>query len=396
MTAYRTRAGWTDDNDPMADGEPAAENKTGADLVRDAIETERARGTVEAFFRQAAPRRPIDVLHELRERMGQALAYGMGGPEPESAAIPFVGRSLADHVESLLKFRGDHRALTGRTAIIERGITTGDVPALLEGAGNRVLRKSFESYSAGLQTVAGRAPSRDFRDVKLIQVDGDIELKEVLEGASFTYGNIQASAETYPISTFGRIFSLTHNLLLDDDLGAFSNLAERLGQMAAEFVSGKLAALLEANGNLADGTALFASGHSNLGSAGALAEGTLGELMKLMRAQRGLGGERISVVPHALVVPGALELTARKLVTLLGNPAPLAVVVEPRFTSATAYYLVADPVAGLGLSLTFPGGSEAPTIELGRRPGFRGLHGKVKLDFGCGVADYRGLAKNAG
>ena len=392
MTAYRTRNGWTQDNDPLADGEQAADNKTGAELVREAIVAERAKATVAELLRRHN-RSPVAVLMDTRDAMAEAIAYRMGGPEPEMPeAERYAEMSFHAQVESLLTMR--RVPWSGRTALVERGIGTGDVPALLEGAGNRVLRKAFASYAAGLQTVASRVPSRDFRDVKLIQVDGDIALKEIPEGAPFTYGTLQASAETYPISTFGRAFGLSHTLLLDDDLGAFANLAEQLGQAAAEFVSGKLATLLEANGNLSDGTALFAAGHANLGSAGALAEGTLGELMKLMRAQTGLGGERISVVPHALVVPGALELTARKLITLLGNP--LAVVVEPRLTSATAYYLAAAPESGTGLSLTFPMGSEAPVIELGRRPGYRGLQGKVRLDFGCGIADHRGLAKNAG
>ena len=365
------------------------------DPIRRAIEAERSRASVLNAFGQTQQGSPGAALQVVRDEMSEALAYRLGGGLPETdGAMRFVGMSFADQVSGLLALRGV--SWKGRTEMVERGITTGDVGALLEGAGNRALRKAYESYAGGLQAVTGRAPSRDFRDVKLIQIDGDIALQEVPEGAPFSYGSLQASAETYSISTFGRIFSISHTLLLDDDLGAFANLADRLGQAAAEFVSGKLAALLEANGGLSDGIALFHASHANLAGAAQLSEGSLGDLMKLMRAQLGIGGERISVAPFGLVVPGALEVTARKIVTQLGNPAPLAVVVEPRLTSATAFYLTAAPDSGLGLSCTFPGGDEAPTIELGRRSGYRGLQGKVRLDFGCGVADHRGLVKNPG
>ncbi len=264
--------------------------------IRRAIEAERSRASVLNAFGQTQQGSPGAALQVVRDEMSEALAYRLGGGLPETdGAMRFVGMSFADQVSGLLALRGV--SWKGRTEMVERGITTGDVGALLEGAGNRALRKAYESYAGGLQAVTGRAPSRDFRDVKLIQIDGDIALQEVPEGAPFSYGSLQASAETYSISTFGRIFSISHTLLLDDDLGAFANLADRLGQAAAEFVSGKLAALLEANGGLSDGIALFHASHANLAGAAQLSEGSLGDLMKLMRAQLGIGGERISVAP---------------------------------------------------------------------------------------------------
>jgi hypothetical protein len=110
------------------------------------------------------------------------------------------------------------------------------------------------------------------RDVKAIQIDGDLALRPLTEPGEIAHGSLKTSAETYAISTFARNFRLGHTPWVDDDLGAFADLAAQLGRHAAEFVAGKAATLLETNPNGSDGVAVFASGHANLGAAGALSE----------------------------------------------------------------------------------------------------------------------------
>jgi hypothetical protein len=353
-----------------------------------------ARATARGSIARAKGSKAAALL-QVRDEMGEALGYRLGGPEPETdGAIRYVGMPFHEMVRTLLGFRGDrwstHREMIGR------GITSSDVPALLQGAGNRVLRKAYESYQGGLLRFCGRVQSRDFRDQKVIQADGDLALRQIGEAGEIQEGYLKASAETFSIGSFARSFALTRELFADDDLAAFANLAEQLGRYAAEYAAGKVATALEANATLGDGVAAFHANHKNLGTAGALAETTLGELMKLMRNQTGLGGEAISVVPVALVVPSALEFSARKLVWSLGPQAPIEVAVEPRLTSATAFYVLADPSSVPAITWTTPDGGAGPTIEVGRRQGYEGLRAKVVLDFGCGFTDYRGACKNVG
>jgi hypothetical protein len=371
-----------------------------SDPINAAVAAERAR-TMAALSRQPAPSsadRRLAAFEALRDEMSEALAFKMGGPEPESdGALRVLGMDFQTMVSTLLGFRGER--IESHHNLLHRGITSGDVPALFTGAGNRILRRSFESYESGLLRLCERVRSRDFRDVRAIQVDGDVALQELKEGA-FTEGSLRASAESFAISTFGRTFALSRTLFTNDDLGAFSDLAERLGRHAAEFVAAKLAALLETNPALGDGVVVFHSTHANLGTTAALSETTLGELLRLMRSQKGLGGQSIAVEPRALVVPSALELAARKIITAItpGNAAPpLEVVVEPRLASATGYYLLAAPSTVAAISFTFPG-SEGPTIEVGRPDDISrmGLQARIKMDFGAGWSDHRGAAKNAG
>jgi hypothetical protein len=372
------------------------------DPITTAVEAERARALA-SLSRQ--PRRldpaaaRLAAFDALREDMSAALAYRLGGPEPESdGAIRVVGMTFDSMLSTLLGFRGERRGSSAQE-MVSRGILTGDVPELLTGAGNRLLRQAYNSYSSGLLRFCERVETRDFRPVKAIQVDGDATLKELTEAGAFTQGYLKSSAETFAIETFGRIVGVSSTLLSDDDLAAFGSLSERLGRMAAEFVAGKVAAMLESTAVLGDGIAPFHSSHANLGSAAVLSETTLGALLALVRNQKGLAGQSIAVEPKALVVPPALELTARKLIAGItaGNAAPpLEVVVEPRLTSAAASSVVADPASVAPIAFTYGGGSDGPTFAVGQRQACAGLEARVSLDFGCGWFDHRGASKNAG
>lgn len=118
----------------------------------------------------------------------------------------------------------------------------------------------------------------------------------------------------------------------------------------------------------------------------------------------GLSGERIDVTPASLVVPPELETTAEKLLSAVQaaktgdvNPfATLSLIVEPRLTSATAWYLVADTATIDGLEYAYLEGAPGPQTET--RQGFDvdGLEIKIRLDFGAGFVDWRGWHKNAG
>jgi len=62
----------------------------------------------------------------------------------------------------------------------------------------------------------------------------------------------------------------------------------------------------------------------------------------------------------------------------------LTLVVEPRLTSATRWYVVADPALIDGLEYAYLEGAPGPQIET--KVGFEvdGMQVKVRLDFGAG------------
>ncbi|MHC1741519.1 MAG: hypothetical protein AB9873_00645 [Syntrophobacteraceae bacterium] len=111
------------------------------------------------------------------------------------------------------------------------------------------------------------------------------------------------------------------------------------------------------------------------------------------------------------MVPAALETVADKLLYSTGtldenkssavnNPfnGKLAPIIEPRLdaVSTTAFYLAADPSQCDIIELAWLGGFRGPYLE--SRDGWTvdGIEYKVRIEYGCAVLDWRGLAKNVG
>jgi hypothetical protein len=235
-------------------------------------------------------------------------------------------------------------------------------------------------------------------------------LLKVPEGGEFKYGSMAESKESYSLATYGRIFGISRQALVNDDLGAFVDMALRFGRAAAEFECQNLVDLLVSNPTMGDTVALFHTAtHGNLaGAGGAISVTTLGAGKEAMRLQKDLDKKTvIDVTPKFLVVPAKQETLAQQyLSTLQANQASsvnpfagnLELVVEPRLdaNSGTAWYLAADPAIFDTIEYSYLEGEEG--VQLDVRVGFNidGVEFKARLDFGAGVLDFRGLYKNPG
>ena len=133
--------------------------------------------------------------------------------------------------------------------------------------------------------------------------------------------------------------------------------------------------------NMADGNPLFHSSHGNLAASGAaLSLTTLSAARTAMRKQTGLAGELLAIEPWALVVPAELETLAQQILadiqatkTSDANPfgGQLELIVEPGLTSATAWYVIANPATYEGLTWATLEGLDAPRVE--SKPGWNTL-----------------------
>lgn len=229
------------------------------------------------------------------------------------------------------------------------------------------------------------------------------------EHGEFRSGTTVEAAESYRLDTFGRIFGITRQALVNDDLGAFTDLTRRLGQAAAAFEAQFLVDLVEANGGagarMSDGNTLFHVEHGNLASdAGAPSEDSLSAARLAMRSQVGVQGGLISVTPRFVLVPSALETSVEKLLSTIQATRTadvnvftfLTAIVEPRLRSPTRWYVVAAPAEIDGLEYAYLAGQPGPQID--SQTGFRidGVEMKVRLDYGAGFVDWRGWYASEG
>jgi hypothetical protein len=342
-------------------------------------------------------------------RMSEALAARFGGPAPSEAAREFRHMRVLDMARQCLEQRGIPTRMLSANQVVQRALhTTSDFTELLQGAGNRILRQGYDSYQGGVRRICRESTAPDFRAKQKLQLGEMAELLLIGEHGEVKRGSMAESKESYSLASYGRIFGITRQALVNDDLGAFGELTQKLGRAAAEFIAAQLAAKLASNPTMGDSVALFHADHGNLGTPGAISITTLGEALKMMRLQKGLDGTTpIDVTPKYLVVPAAQEVLARQYVAQINatkasdvNPftADLDIVVDPRLdaVSTTAWYLAADANSFDTIEYSFLESEPGPVIET--RAGFdvEGIEMKVRLDFGCGVIDHRGLFKNAG
>lgn len=375
-------------------------------------------------IRSAASERPgnvIDASHQviggaesfdnpafLRDAMAEALMVRFDpNHNVPNQAREFVGMTLPELARAMLMRQG-HRMIGGSpAAVINAALhTTSDFPQLLGDFANKALRKAYTAQPSGLKQVAWLSSARDFKPQRRMAAGEFPKLEEVNEHGEFTHGTMGEEAESYSLKTFGRVFGVTRQALVNDDLRAMTDMGRRIAVAVAEFEASQLAALINSNPQMADGTAVFHADHGNLASSGgAISIETLSAGRQAMRSQKGVDGEvHINVVPRFIVVGAAKETEAEQIVsqiqaaTVADNNAPftsLSVVTDPRLTG-NAWYLAASPGSVDGIEYAYLGTAQGPQVATERPLDYDGIRMRVYEDFGCGWIDHRSWYKNAG
>ena len=145
-------------------------------------------------------------------------------------------------------------------------------------------------------------------------------LDEIPESGEYKHGTIGERAESIKLATYGKMFSITRQAIINDDLSAFTEIPRKMGRAAARTVGDLVFAIINGNPNMADGTALFHANHKNLaGSGGAPSAATVGAGRTKMRTQKD-GAATLNISPTFFLVPAALEDTARVLMASETDP----------------------------------------------------------------------------
>ncbi|MSU91999.1 peptidase U35 [Rhodobacteraceae bacterium 2CG4] len=349
----------------------------------------------------------------LRARqMGEAL-YARINPRHELSepARRYAYATPVDLAKELLTLRGESTMALSPASLVTRALhTTSDFPIILGDTVGRVLRDAYQAAPSGIRRLGRQTTARDFRAVNKIMLGEAPLLEKLNEHGEIKAGTMAEAREAYKVETWARKIGITRQVLVNDDLGAFSDLARRMGQAAAETEARILVTLLEAgSGNgptMSDGKTLFHADHGNkAGTGAAISDATLSAARLALRTQKGIEDRTIRVTPRNLLVPPALETTAEKWLASIApataadvNPfsGSLSLVVEPRLSSATRWYVTADPGEIDGLEFAYLSGAEGPQVESRSGWDVDGVEIRVILDFGAGFIDHRGWFMNAG
>lgn len=345
-------------------------------------------------------------------RMIGALYCRMTGTKPADDERQFMNLRTLDMARMLLEARGERGlAFTGPDELLKRAMhTTGDFPILLQGTTNRVLMGAFQVAASPLKLLARQTTIGDFRAKSTVKVSGMGRLEKVGEHGEVKATTRAEAKEAYKLVTFARLFGLSRQAIINDDLGGLQDFSAAAGRAAAETEAAELLALLTANsGNgvtLDDTKALFHADHGNkAGSGAAIAVATLGAARQAMRDQKDLDGTTpINVVPKYLLVSSAKETLAEQVLTSIYaatvdtvNPfsGKLQLLVEPRL-GANPWWVFADPAQAPVLEYAYLSSAQGPQIASREGWDTLGMEFRVVLDFGCGAVDHRGAFLNPG
>ena len=354
----------------------------------------------------------------IERAMGEALFTRINpSHKPSEQAQQFVGRSLVDLARECLHAANVSTRMMGASKIIERALGgyhgVSDFTNVLGNLLGRELLRAYELAGPGVLLAGRPVSANDFRARFPMRLGDGPRLEKVNEQGEFRSGSIKEAAEpAWKLDTFGKMFGLTRQAIVNDDLGAFNNVPRLLGIAAREHETQMVVDLLISNGGagpaMGDGATLFHGSHGNLAASGAvLTVASLGAARAAMRLQKSMEGRPINIVPKYLLVPAALETSAEQLLTGIEatktsdvNPfsGKLELLVDPRLdaASATRWYLAPDPGRYDGLEYAHLAGESGPQVEM--QAGWRvdGVEWKVRLDFGCGFVSSNAWYANPG
>ena len=327
-------------------------------------------------------------------------------------AREYRGMTLLELAREFLGSAGVNVRGFSRDEIATRALhSTSDFPEVLSAVTNKTLRQAYEVYPRTFVPFCRQVLATDFKAMNRVQIGEAPQLLKVSESGEFKRGTIAESKESYRIETYGRVVGVTRQVLINDDLDAFTRIPAMYGTAIATLESDVVWAIITANAAMADGVALFHATHKNLaGTGAALSVTSVGEGRAWMAKQTGLDKKTVlNIRPAYLVVPASLELAAEQLIAQnlvpakTGDVVPQSIrtltpIAEPRLdaVSLTGWYLAASPAQIDTVEFAYLEGQQGAYIET--RNGFDvdGVEIKCRLDFGAKAIDWRGLYKYAG
>ncbi|MEL6906280.1 MAG: Mu-like prophage major head subunit gpT family protein, partial [Planctomycetota bacterium] len=337
------------------------------------------------------------ALHERMQPSSQAARNGA------EHAGEYRGRSMLDVVRMLETTAGRDGLRMGRDALVRAAFhSTSDFPILLEEAGRRTLRDAYEAAPSSWRPWCREIDLMDFRPHDRVRFGDAPALEEIPNGGDVKFGTIGESKETIALRSYGKGVGLDRRAIINDDLGAFARLIESQAQRVQDHVANLVYDEL-VNGRV-DGAGLFVAAKKN-SAAVALDVAGLGALEKLMLDQKSADGVQLSLMPAYLIVPTALKVKADQLTaeinpTLATEANPfrgrLTVIVEPRLSQSSHFFLVADPSRVDTVDVGWLEGNRGPQFLSEEVMENRGVKFAVFADVAAKAIDHRGLATSTG
>lgn len=356
-----------------------------------------------------------DARDKARIGIQAALEHRAKLGAKDDPASEFRGMSMVELARACLRAGGHSMVgLGSKLELVKAAFThsTSDFPKILENIANKSLLKGYEETEEtfGAWTRKGTLP--DFKTAKRVDLGLFPNLALKPEGAEYQAATIGERGESILLATYGRMWGITREGIINDDMDMLSRVPQRMGRAAKRTVGDAVYAVLTANPVMSDGQTLFHSSHNNLLTAAALNTDSLDLARVAMATQRDPANlaSTLGIQLKYLLVPVQLgglartirdsqykvEASAKNLTIPNSMRGMFEIVEEPRLgiASASNWFGAADPSMHDTIEVAYLDGNETPFTETDGDWDTDGTRMKVRLDFAVKALDFRTFVKN--
>lgn len=308
-------------------------------------------------------------------------------------------------------FRQDH------AGVLRAAFSTLSLPGILSNTANKFLLQGYMHVEDAWRMIAATRPVNDFKTTTSYRLTGAFQFEKVGPDGELKHAETGEQSFTNKAETYGRMFAITRQDLINDDLGALTAIPQKIGRGAGLKINDVLYTAFLNN------AAFFAAGNNNYieGAGTVLGSAGLKSAVEKFRKQTDADGKPLGVTPRTLLVPPELEVTADELYASTNintggssstekvpNKNVFAGKYKPVIStylsnvsysgySATAFYLLADPLDVATIEVAFLNGQQQPTVESADADfNVLGIQMRGFFDFGVNKQDPRGGVKSKG
>lgn len=286
--------------------------------------------------------------------------------------------------------------------------STSDFGNILLDVANKAILLGWEENDETFEKWTKKGQLSDFKTAHRVGLGAFPSLRQVREGAEYKYVTLNDKGETIALATYGELFSISRQAIINDDMNMLTDVPKKLGEAAKATIGDLVYAVLIDNEKMSDKKALFSTDHKNMLTGGMDVE-TISAGRTAMRQQK--EGERtLNIRPAFMLVPTTLETQAIQVVksgsvkgadvnaNIINPVRDLAeIIAEPRLDDASEkdWYMVSRQGSDT-IEVAYLNGIDLPYID--QLDGFTsdGVTTKVRIDAGVAPVDYRGLLKVTG
>ena len=309
-------------------------------------------------------------------------------------------------------------------SVLKAAFSTIDISGVLSNTANKYSLEAFMAVESTWRAITKIRNVNDFKAVTGYRLTGDFEFVELAKDGEIEHSTLGEHSRTNQARTYARMLSITRQDIVNDDLGALTDVPRMIGRGGAlklntvfwtEFMktSASFWSATHATAGDTGNANYFEGATTNL----QIDSVTTAEI--LFMNQVDADGKALSIMPRYLVVPPALYVTGKQIVnstelrdttasTKAGTTNPHAGRFEVlRSTylsnanitnnSTTAWYMLADPMDLPVIETAFLDGVESPTVETAEADfNTLGIQMRGYFDFGVAQQEYRAGVKSKG